>query len=134
LSAFKLRVTFQHQKAEGENAKSPLILPRETTSPERRAFARIEISRGGEARDQDVEECMTSGADLDRTNEGREGLHIGDRVRGALVIVGGAAVMVGLAVAAMSVITSPDSWVMKAANQTMLDQQAVATSYLMADN
>ena len=79
---------------------------------------------------------MSSGADLGRNDTSRRGFHVGDRVRGALVVIGGAAIMIGLAVAAMSMLTSPDGWVMKAANQAMFDQQqqAVATSYLLADN
>jgi hypothetical protein len=77
---------------------------------------------------------MSSGANID--HDAGERVHIGDRVRDVLVVVGGAAVMIGLAVSAMTMLTSPDSWVMKAANQAMLDQQqqAVATSYLLADN
>jgi hypothetical protein len=83
-----------------------------------------------------VEEVMHSGADLDRNDSRGQGLRVDDRVRSALVVVGGLSVMIGLAVALMSLLTSPDGWVMKAAKQAMLDQQqqAVATSYLLADH
>jgi hypothetical protein len=40
--------------------------------------------------------------------------------------------MMGLAVAALSLLTAPDGWLMKATQQAMQDQQqAVATSYLV---
>ena len=68
----------------------------------------------------------------DLEDDGSRGrAHIDERIKGALVVLGGAAMMIGLAVGAMAMLTSPDSWVMKAANQAMLDQQqAVATSYM----
>jgi hypothetical protein len=73
---------------------------------------------------------MTSGTGLE--NRGQDRAFPGERVKSALVVAGGAAMMVGLAVAAMAMLTSPDSWVMKAANQAIQDQQqAVATSYLI---
>ncbi|MEY2757282.1 MAG: hypothetical protein RIR33_1060 [Pseudomonadota bacterium] len=71
---------------------------------------------------------MTSGTGF----ESRDRAVLRERVKGALVVAGGAAMMVGLAVAAMAMLTSPDSWMMKAANQAIQDQQqAVATSYLI---
>jgi hypothetical protein len=72
--------------------------------------------------------AMTSGTGF----ESRDRAVLRERVKGALVVAGGAAMMVGLAVAAMAMLTSPDSWMMKAANQAIQDQQqAVATSYLI---
>ena len=71
---------------------------------------------------------MTSGTGF----ESRDRAVLSERLKGALVVAGGAAMMVGLAVAAMAMLTSPDSWMMKAANQAIQDQQqAVATSYLI---
>ncbi len=61
-----------------------------------------------------------------------EVLRVRDRMRSALVVVASAAVMVGLAFGAMTLLSSPAGWVMKAANQAMTDhQQAVATSFAM---
>lgn len=72
-------------------------------------------------------------ADLNHLSKGEDHERSGERMKGILVAVTGAALMVGLAVGAMSMLTSPDSWVMKAANQAMLDQQqAVATGYLIS--
>lgn len=74
---------------------------------------------------------MTSGTGTGQDNTSRQEV-IGERTRSALVVACGAAMMMGLAVAAMTMLTSHDSWVMKAANQAMQDQQqAVATSYLI---
>jgi hypothetical protein len=57
---------------------------------------------------------------------------VSERMQGALVVATSAAIMIGLAVAAMTMLTSPDGWVMKAANQAMFDQQqAIATSYAL---
>ena len=77
---------------------------------------------------------MTSQTDLGQGHE--RSSEVSDRVKSALVVATGAALMIGLAVGAVSMLTSPDGWVMKAANQAMFDQQqqAVATSYLLADN
>jgi hypothetical protein len=74
---------------------------------------------------------MTSATDSDH-NEGAAQPALSDGVRNALVVVGGAAMMMGLAVAAMAMLTAPDGWVMKATHQALHDQQqAVATSYLV---
>jgi hypothetical protein len=74
---------------------------------------------------------MTSATDSDH-NEGAAQPALSDRVRNALVVVGGATMMMGLAVAAMAMLTAPDGWVMKATHQALQDQQqAVATSYLV---
>lgn len=75
---------------------------------------------------------MTSGTDLSPDQPQPETAPLGDRVRNALVVTAGAAMMMGLTVAALSLLTSPDGWVMKATQQAMQDQQqAVATSYLV---
>ena len=74
---------------------------------------------------------MTSGTDR-KQDEPTAQAALGDRVRNALVVTGGAAMMLGLAVAAVSMLTAPDGWVMRATHQAMQDQQqAVATSYLI---
>lgn len=74
---------------------------------------------------------MTSGTDR-KHDEPTMQAAPSDRVRNALVVVGGAAMMLGLAVAAVSMLTAPDGWVMRATHQAMQDQQqAVATSYLI---
>jgi hypothetical protein len=74
---------------------------------------------------------MTSVTDSDQ-NAGAAQTAFSDRVRNALVVVGGTAMMMGLAVAAMAMLTAPDGWVMKAAHQALHDQQqAIATSYLV---
>jgi hypothetical protein len=73
-----------------------------------------------------------TGSGQDSTQPATDNAAVGERIRSALVVAGGAAMMVGLVVAAMAMLTSHDSWVMKAANQAMLDQQqAIATSYLI---
>jgi hypothetical protein len=57
-----------------------------------------------------------------------------DAVRGVLVVAGGAALMLGMAFGAMTLLTSPDGWVMKAANQAMSTaQQGTLASYDVAD-
>ena len=42
-----------------------------------------------------------------------------ENVRGALIVVVGSAALVGLAWGAMMMLTSPDGWVMKAANSAV---------------
>ncbi len=61
----------------------------------------------------------------DRHPDGWAGLRVGERIRNALVVVAGAALMIGLSVATMMIVAAPDGWVMKTANQAMLDQQQV---------
>jgi hypothetical protein len=74
---------------------------------------------------------MTSGKDSEHSQGATQPV-LSDRVRNALVVVSGAAMMMGLAVAAMSMLTAPDGWVMKATHQALQDQQqAIATSYLV---
>jgi len=64
--------------------------------------------------------------------EGPENASLGERIRNALVVVTGAALMIGLSVATMAFVASPDGWVMQSANQALLDQQqAVATKFAM---
>jgi hypothetical protein len=76
---------------------------------------------------------MTSGTGLEHERSKDRPL-VDERVKGALVVCGGGVIMIGLAVAALAMLTSPDSWVMKAANQALLYQEAVATSYLVNVN
>ena len=62
------------------------------------------------------------------------GFHFDENVRGALVGVVGAAALVGLAFGGMMMLTSPDGWIMKAANQAMATaQQGTLASYDIAD-
>jgi len=59
--------------------------------------------------------------------------HLNDNVRGALIVVIASAGLVGLAFGAMMMLTSPDGWVMKAANQAMATaQQGTLASYDIA--
>jgi hypothetical protein len=63
------------------------------------------------------------------------GFHLNDNVCGAIVVVIGAAGLVGLAFGAMTMLTSPDGWVMKAANQAMTTaQQGTLASYDIASD
>lgn len=55
-----------------------------------------------------------------------------EQLQGFAVVVASAAVMIGLAFGAMTLLSSPAGWVMKVANQAMTDhQQAVATNFAM---
>jgi hypothetical protein len=57
-----------------------------------------------------------------------------EMVRGAAVVAIGAAMMIGMAYGAMMLLTSPDGWVMKAANHAVSTaQQGTLASYDMAD-
>ncbi|MDP3493527.1 MAG: hypothetical protein Q8R82_10450 [Hyphomonadaceae bacterium] len=61
-------------------------------------------------------------------------LQVGDNLRGICVVLIGAAGLCGLAFGAMQLLTSPDGWVMKAANQAMTTaQQGTLASYDIAD-
>ncbi len=56
-----------------------------------------------------------------------------DVVRSAAVVAIGATMMLGMAVGAMMILTSPDGWVMKAANQAVTTaQQGTLASYDLA--
>jgi hypothetical protein len=58
----------------------------------------------------------------------------GENIRSVLVLLIGSAGLIGLAFGAMMVLTSPDGWVMKAANQAMTTaQQGTLASYNIAD-
>ena len=60
---------------------------------------------------------------------------IGDKLRGLVVVLIGAAALCGLALGVMQLLTSPDGWVMKAASQAMTTaQQGTLASYDIADN
>ena len=64
----------------------------------------------------------------------RRGLVFDENFRSALVVLIGSAGIVGLAFGAMMMLTSPDGWVMKAANQAMTTaQQGTLASYNVAD-
>ncbi len=66
-----------------------------------------------------------------KPNEGHA--RVPDAVRGALVVAGGATIMLGMAFGAMMLLTSPDGWVMKAANQAMSTaQQGTLATYDIA--
>lgn len=59
---------------------------------------------------------------------------IGDHVRGICVVLIGAALVCGLALGVMQLLTAPDGWVMKAASQAMTTaQQGTLASYDIAD-
>lgn len=59
--------------------------------------------------------------------------HLNDKIRGAIVVVVGSAALVGIAFGAMMMLTSPDGWLMKAANQAMTTaQQGTLASYDIA--
>ncbi len=58
---------------------------------------------------------------------------IPDAVKGAMVVAGGATIMLGMAFGAMLLLTSPDGWVMKAANQAISTaQQGTLATYDIA--
>lgn len=60
-------------------------------------------------------------------------VRIPDAVKGAMVVAGGATIMLGMAFGAMLLLTSPDGWVMKAANQAMSTaQQGTLATYDIA--
>lgn len=63
------------------------------------------------------------------------GFHFDEKLRGALVVVVGAAALVGLAFGGMMMLTSPDGWIMKAANQAIVTaQHGTLASYDIADS
>ncbi len=67
-------------------------------------------------------------------NEQQRRLRFDENFRSALVVLVGSAGLVGLAFGAMMMLTSPDGWVMKAANQAMTTAvQGTLASYNIAD-
>jgi hypothetical protein len=68
-------------------------------------------------------------------HEQRErGFRLDENFRSALVVLVGSAGIIGIAFGAMMMLTSPDGWVMKAANQAMMTaQQGTLASYTVAD-
>lgn len=67
-------------------------------------------------------------------DEDAPGVHFDNNIRGVLVVLIGSAGLLGLALGAMAMLTSPDGWVMKAANQAMATaQQGTLASYTIAD-
>lgn len=66
--------------------------------------------------------------------EGTRGFRLDENFRSALVVLIGSAGIIGIAFGAMMMLTSPDGWVMKAANQAMMTaQQGTLASYSIAD-
>ncbi|MFT3722470.1 MAG: hypothetical protein QM773_02700 [Hyphomonadaceae bacterium] len=62
------------------------------------------------------------------------GFQFDENFRSALVVLLGSAGIIGIAFGAMMMLTSPDGWVMKAANQAMMTaQQGTLASYTIAD-
>ena len=58
-----------------------------------------------------------------------------DNIRSMMVVVVAGAGLVGLAFGAMALLTSPDGWVMKAANQAMATAvEGTLASYTLADS
>jgi hypothetical protein len=72
------------------------------------------------------------------TEAGREAAdnrRIPEAVRGVAVVAIGAALMIGMAFGAMTLLTSPDGWVMKAANQAVTTaQHGTLASYDIAQD
>jgi hypothetical protein len=52
------------------------------------------------------------------------GFALDERVRGVVVMVAGVAALVGIAYGAMTLITAPDGWAMKAANAPAAESSA----------
>lgn len=66
--------------------------------------------------------------------ERKRGFRFDENFRSALVVLIGSAGIIGIAFGAMMMLTSPDGWVMKAANQAMMTaQQGTLASYSIAD-
>lgn len=77
----------------------------------------------------DVSFPVEAGREPDNTRRASEGL------RGLAVVAIGAALLIGMAYAAMTILTSPDGWVMKAANQAMATaQHGTLASYDIASD
>jgi hypothetical protein len=75
-------------------------------------------------------EVSTSSTQTSETQDRRASQ---DALRSAAVVVFGAAMMVAMAFGAMMMLTSPDGWVMKAANQAVSTaQQGTLASYDVA--
>ncbi len=55
---------------------------------------------------------------------GRKRFELGDNARGAIVMVAGALMLVGLAFGGMLLLTSPNGWVTKAANSAIAGEEA----------
>jgi hypothetical protein len=76
---------------------------------------------------------MEAGFTTDAAKPHERDVRMPDAVRGALVVAGGATIMLGMAFGAMMLLTSPDGWVMKAANQAMSTaQQGTLATYDIA--
>jgi len=78
---------------------------------------------------------MEVGTSADQTRAKQGQAIVPDAVRGAIVVIVGAALMLGMAIGAMKMLTSPDGWVMKAANQAVSTaQQGTLASYDIASD
>lgn len=55
--------------------------------------------------------------------------HIGENLRGALIMIFGSVALVGLAWAVMVAVTSPEGWVTKAAGTAMSGEPITLTSF-----
>jgi len=62
-------------------------------------------------------------------DSGSHKLQLSERLRGAAIMLLGCAALVGLAFGAMVLLTSPDGWVMKAANSAMAGEQPALVSF-----
>jgi len=60
---------------------------------------------------------------------GEDRFRLDENIRGAAIVVLGAAALVGLAWGAMMVLTSPEGWVTKAANSALAGEDAQVVSY-----
>lgn len=71
----------------------------------------------------------------DERADATQAFHVPDNIRNMLVVVVAGAGLVGLAFGAMMLLTSPDGWVMKAANQAVTTaQEGTLASYTLADS
>jgi hypothetical protein len=64
----------------------------------------------------------------------RHGFRIGENTRGILVMVFGSLALVGLAYGAMVVLTSPDSWITKAAVSGATGEEAAQVASFGSDD
>jgi hypothetical protein len=69
---------------------------------------------------------------LNHTTDDGHRFHLGYNVRGLVIMVLGSAALVGLAFGAMVLLTSPDGWMTKAANNAVSGEQAEPISFDMS--
>ena len=76
---------------------------------------------------------MNSGVTADKAQPREHSKSMPEAMRGALVVAGGAAIMAVMVFGAVVLLTSPDGWVRKAANQAMTTaQQGTLATYDIA--